>query len=279
MRYWPSLTLPAVAAAALLSASAAASGLVAERIDVRGPILDPLAEFWHDVEPMTVPLLPQNMAIPFHLEPAVSEIHVRAVHNGAWIGVQLEWRDETLDWVFTTDTYGDQVAIQFPVETDPVPAPMMGHPGGAVNILQWRAAFQRDLEAGPLDILDLYPHALIDLYPDQVMALVDTLAYAGAIGVDNPVARPDASPVLDMVAMGWGTTTVKAKQHGDGHGVWRDGVWHVVITSPLERLADWDPDLVPGGSSMIAFAVWDGSADEVGGRKSWAPWVPMQLAE
>lgn len=265
--------------ALVLLASAALAQVVAWRTDAPGPLLDPTAAFWQEIAPVTVALFPQNIAIPYNLTPSVTELRVRAAHNGAWLGILLEWHDDTPDWRFTTDTFGDQIAIQLPVETTPLPAPMMGDAANAVNILQWRAAFQRDLEVGPLDLAELYPNALIDLYPDQVLAVVDTLAYAGAIGVDNPVARPDASPVLDMVAKGWGTTTVKAKQHADGRGVWQDGIWRVVITRPLQRLGRWDPDLAPGSQTMIAFAVWDGSAGEVGGRKAWAPWLPLHLAE
>jgi DMSO reductase family type II enzyme heme b subunit len=110
----------------------------------------------------------------------------------------------------------------------------------------------------------------VDIYPDQVMAVVDTWAYAGAIGVDNPVARPDVSPVLDMVAKGYGSTTVKGMQHANGRGVWRDGIWRVAITRPLEPMGTWDPDLVPPTETALAFAVWDGSANEVGARKAWS---------
>jgi hypothetical protein len=274
------IALPLLAlAGALVAASGAAADPVAPRVDTRGPFLDPMAALWADAPAIAVDLFPQTMAQPYHFDAAVDQVEMRVVHNGTWIGVRLEWADEKRDVIFTTDTFGDQAAIQFPVEPDPLPLPMMGDEENAVNILQWRAAFQRDLEEGDLDIRDLYPNALIDVYPDQVLGVVDQRAYTGALGVDNPVARPDESPVLDMVAKGFGSTTVKGMQHGKGHGVWEDGRWHLVITRPLERMGRWDPDLRPGESTDLAVAIWDGSNREVGARKSWSNWVAVELAE
>jgi hypothetical protein len=274
------VALPLMAlSGAVLASTAAMAELVAPRVDISGPFLDPQAEFWAEAPASTIDLFPQMMAQPHHLDPSVNEVEMRVVHNGTWIGVLLEWADETRDVVFTTDTFGDQAAIQFPVERDPLPMPMMGDAENAVNILQWRAAFQRDLEEGDLDIVDLYPNAWIDVYPHEILGVVDQRAYTGALGVDNPVARPDESPVLDMVAKGFGSTTVKAMQHGDGYGIWEDGRWHVVITRPLGRIGPWDPDLEPGEATEIAVAIWDGSHGEVGSRKSWSNWVPVELAE
>jgi hypothetical protein len=142
-----------VALAAMSATPAATADVIAVRIDVRGPLHDPEADFWQMLPATTVAMFPQNIAVPHHLTPAVDEITVRVAHNGAWIGVMIEWHDDTADWIFTTDSYGDQVAVQFPITLDPLPAPMMGDAESAVNILQWRAAFQRDLEEGDIDIL------------------------------------------------------------------------------------------------------------------------------
>jgi len=65
----------------------------------------------------------------------------------------------------------------------------------------------------------------------------------------------------------------------DAKGVWKDGVWRVIIAYPLGTGSDNDPRLLPGGSSLAAFAVWDGGAREVGARKAWASWVPLKLAQ
>lgn len=249
------------------------------RIEGSGPILEPDAVFWDEVPSTKVNLLAQMVVKPKHLQPAVTEVNVRAVHNGEWVGVLLEWEDATRDDMLYLDSFGDQAAVQFPVSTEAMPSPMMGNPGGRVNVMQWRAALQRDIEYAELDIKDLYPNALIDVYPDQVLKTVEARAYTGALGLDNPVSRPHVSPVLDQMSEGWGTMTVKPIQHADGRGVWKDGTWRVVITRPLWPVTPNAPDLAPGTRTVVGFAIWDGSNREVGARKSWSNWVPFEVAK
>jgi len=144
--------------------------------------------------------------------------------------------------------------------------------------MQWRAAFQRDLEKGPPTVRDLYPNAWADVYPDEVMSASDARPYTGALGVENPISRGRASPVLDQMAEGWGSMTVKPDQHALGKGVWKDGTWRVVITRPMVSDDANAPQLVPGDRTFAAFAVWEGGNREVGSRKAWSPWVPLVLA-
>jgi DMSO reductase family type II enzyme heme b subunit len=169
------------------------------------------------------------------------------------------------------------VAVQFPVQKTAPPSPMMGNPGGRVNIMQWRAAFQRDLDQGPPTVRDLYPNAWADVYPDEVMSASDARPYTGALGVENPISRGRASPVLDQMAEGWGSMTVKPDQHALGKGVWKDGTWRVVITRPMVSDDVNAPRLLPGDRTVAAFAVWDGGNREVGARKAWASWLPFVI--
>ncbi|WP_018863954.1 ethylbenzene dehydrogenase-related protein [Thioalkalivibrio sp. ARh3] len=256
---------------------AAADTLRAVPVDATGPFNDPESEVWDQAPAVTVSLNPQQVTRPHHADIAVTELTVRAVNNGNWVGILIEWDDDTRDDWFVTDAFGDQVAVQFPVEGPA--SPMMGNPGGKVNILQWRAAFQRDLVAGEPDIRDLYPYALVDVYPDEVLRVTDARAFAGAMGVDNPVARPFESPVLEQMAEGWGSLTVKPMQHADGWGVWEDGTWRVAITRPANQIMPGDPDLSRGTETQAAFAVWDGGNREVGGRKSWSGWIDLKVEE
>ncbi|MCX7960645.1 MAG: ethylbenzene dehydrogenase-related protein [Burkholderiales bacterium] len=272
-----------VAAAALAAAQAVAaqSELAAPRIAQPGPILDPGAAFWKTAKEVAVPMLAQTAVPPLHPKPAVKELRVRAVHNGQWLAFRLQWNDPTRDDTMLTDRFGDQVAVQLPIELkkDAMPSPMMGNPGGRVNILQWRAAFQRDLAEGEPEVRKLYPYAQVDVYPDQVLRATDARPYTGALGLDNPVSRPRASPVLDQMAEGWGTMTVKTEQEADGRGEWANGVWTVVITLPLATGTPNTPRLSPGASTIAAFAVWDGGSGEVGSRKAWSSWLPLRLAK
>jgi hypothetical protein len=156
---------------------------------------------------------------------------------------------------------------------------MMGNPGGRVNIMQWRAAFQKDIEDGHAPtIRDLYPYSWNDYYPDEVLGATDARPYAGALGIENPISRGTATPVLDQMAEGWGSMTVKPDQHALGKGVWKDGRWSVVITRPMVSDDVNAPRLLLGDRAVVAFAVWEGGHREVGARKAWAPWTPLVIA-
>ncbi|MEO5347272.1 MAG: ethylbenzene dehydrogenase-related protein [Magnetococcus sp. YQC-9] len=270
--------------AALLPKAAPApeGGVQAARVSGKGAILNPFAKEWEGVKPVKVALQPQMVTAPNHATPAIGEIAVRALHNGQWLGVLLEWKDPTKNDRLVVDRFGDQVALELPVNyrADSTPNPMMGAAGERVNIIQWRAAFQADQERKrDMTIRDNYPNAAADLYPDQVLKTLDVRSYMGAAGVDNPVAKHRDSPVLDQVAEGFGTLTTKPHQEADGRGVWKNGVWRVVITTPMVADGANAPKLNPGENTVMAFAVWDGGSQEVGARKAWSDWVALKLAK
>jgi len=256
----------------------AQSPLIAIRVKGAGPVTDPAAPAWRPAPPVQVALLPQTVTPPNHAEPAIKTLTVRAVHNGGWIAFLIEWQDSSLSDRIVLDNFGDQVAVELPVDVRATPpSPMMGNPGGRVNIMQWRAAFQRDLDVGPPTVRGLYPNAWADVYPDEVLGASDARPYSGALGIENPISRGRASPVLDQMAEGWGTMTVKPDQHALGKGVWKSGVWRVVITRPMVSDDANAPRLTAGDQTVAAFAVWDGGNREVGARKAWAPWVPLVI--
>ena len=272
-------TLPLILLA-LAGPGIAQGQLVAVRVRGAGPITDPGAPVWKQARPATVVMLPQTVTTPQKPDAAIRQLSVRAVHNGQWIAFLIEWRDPSLSNRVVLDNFGDQVAIQLPVDAAaPPPSPMMGNPGGRVNIMQWRAAFQHDLDAGPPTVHDLYPNAWSDVYPDEVLSAADARPYTGALGLENPISRGRASPVLDQMAEGCGTMTVKPDQHALGRGVWNEGAWRVVITRPMVSDDANAPRLTPGARTVAAFAVWEGGNREVGARKAWAPWVPLQVAK
>ena len=289
------LLAAALTMAAAIPAYSAETVLRAVRVPVHDAsgLLDPDATFWKGARPVKVPMLPQMVAKPANPSPAVKSLRVRAVHNGHWLALLVEWKDPTKNDRVGIDNFGDQLAVQMPVKynKDALPSPMMGHPGGRVDIWQWRAAFQRDIEQGEHQALGVYPHALhqlrdlypnavVDLYPDQVLRATDARPYMGALGVDNPISHPRRTPVLDQMAEGFGTLTVEPDQDADGKGVWRDGMWSVVVAHALSSAEpESDINLHPGGESVVTFAVWDGGSREVGSRKAWSGWVSLRLAK
>ena len=286
-----------IQAAAVAALLAAASGALAQgtlravRFAAPGPMLDPAAAVWKSAKELTVPMLPQAVTTPTNPNAAVKALRVRAAHNGQWLALRIEWQDATKDDLLYPDRFGDQVAVQFPLRNrdGALPSPMMGHKGTRVNILQWRAPFQRDVDQAEAhghgvyahastQLHELYPNALVDLYPDQVLRATDARPYMGALGMDNPVSHARLTPVLDQMAEGWGTMTAKPEQLADGRGVWQNGAWKVVITLPLASGSASSPQLAPGAKTVVAFAVWDGANREVGSRKAWSSWMPLELS-
>lgn len=283
---------PLHAALALLLITAAAGSLAAAEpaplLAIRvakssGAMADPDAAYWTQAQPVVVALQPQNVVAPLKLDPAVAELSVKAAHNGQWIAFLVEWQDPTKSDRIMVDRFGDQVAVELPVtyQTDAPPNVMMGNPdGGRVTIMQWRAAFQRDLDEGEPGIKDLYPFTHVDIYPDEVLRASDARAYMGSVGVENPIAHPKRGPVLDQMAEGFGSLTVKPEQNASGKGVWRDGRWRVVITRPLATdNNEYDPKLAPGETTVAAFAVWEGGNAEVGARKAWSDWINLSIGQ
>ena len=245
-----------------------------------GPLIDPDAAYWKDAPATKVRMLPQVITKPQNADPAVKELVVRAVHNGQWFAFLIEWEDPTKSDRLVVDQFGDQIAVEMPTnyKPDSFPNPMMGAPGDRMHIMQWRAAFQRDVDTGSEPkITDLYPYMHVDVYPDEVLRATDASAYTGAVGLDNPISRPKHSAVLDQMAEGFGTLTVDPEQQSDGRGVWANGRWRVVITHPMAPGDPNDPTLAPGNETLAAFAVWEGGAKEVGARKAWSSWVRLKL--
>ena len=279
MRACVALAVGLTAGLGLAPGVLAQTAITAARVAGAGPLVDVQASHWKQARPVKVAMQPQVMALPHKPDPAVTELLVRAVHNGGWIAFLIEWQDPSPSDRVVLDNFGDQVAVQLPVNVKgSPPAPMMGNPGGRVNIMQWRAAFQHDLDHGAPTVRDLYPNAWADVYPDEVMSATDARPYSGALGLENPISRGRASPVLDQMAEGWGSMTVKPDQRALGAGVWKDGRWRVTITRPMVSDDLNAPQLTPGTRTVAAFAVWEGGRGEVGARKAWASWVPLWIA-
>lgn len=266
--------------AAAASAQAPAPTIRMARVPSGSTLDDPAAEFWSSMPPVVVPVLAQGITTPSLAKAAVERLDVRAAHDGAVWAVRIEWMDKTRSDRIVVDNFGDQVAVEVPMlfREGALPSPMMGNPGARVGVLQWRAAFQHDLQYGPPQLRDVYPNAMVDVYPDEVLRTIDARPYSGALEVGNPVSAARGSSVLDQMAEGFGTMTVKPEQHAGGQGRWIGNRWIVAITHPLSRGGPNEPDVRAGAKSAFAFAVWEGGNNEVGSRKAWAPWVEVAVA-
>ncbi|OFW05214.1 MAG: hypothetical protein A3I61_10680 [Acidobacteria bacterium RIFCSPLOWO2_02_FULL_68_18] len=248
------------------------------------PTDDPLSALWDRAPEHPAALLVQDIVEPKLLQPGVTRVDVRALHNGEWIAFRLGWADATRSMLAQSGVTSDSVAIQFPVQAgSQVPDPAMGEVGKAVHLLYWKALWQDDAERavrGQDRVSALYPNAAIDHYPFLANpAAKEEMArrYAPADAAGNPITRrASTSPVQELVAEGYGTTTAAATQKALGRGVWRDGRWLVAIARPLEE-GDGVARLTVGQRTFVAVAVWDGALRQAGARKMRSVWIPLVL--
>ena len=266
------------ASAALALGQDAGPRLAVETIRGKGPIRDAAA--FEGAAATKVALLPQVVTTPFHMQPSVTEVSVRGVRNRDHAAFLLEWADATPDWRTSIDHFGDAIAIAFPMATDPLPSPTMGNPKGRVHILQWRADFQSDVERGAITIRELYPNAYnADLYHEDLVPGDAGKEYAVAKKAGNPASQRAPSSVQELVAEGFGSLTPTGATSAQGVGRHDEKGWHVVISRPLAGDGVKSANLAPGSASQLAIAAWDGSKGEVGARKSWFGWLPLEIAK
>jgi hypothetical protein len=262
--------------------------------------IDPNARLWQDAPLATVAVNGQNITIPILFNPTVKSINVRSMNNGTWIGFWLEWADPTeSNAALSTNQFRDSIGIIFPA-SDAKTFIAMGGPNTPVNILHWKADWQKDIDLGRFqDRQDAYPNMAYDLYLGINEEKGEVLNYdpetqdfqeQGAgdprihISEVNPAYQPGlaagnslsqlvkSSPIEELVAEGFGTLTTQKEQNSLGKGVYNDGMWTVVIARPMMTKDATDAQFEPGKNKDIAFAVWDGGNREVNGRKSVALW-------
>ncbi len=248
------------------------------------PAEDPLAAVWDRAPEHPAALVPQDIVEPKLVEPGVARINVRALHNGEWIVFRLGWADATESVLAQTGVTSDSVAIQLPIQAgSQVPDAAMGEAGKGVHLLYWNALWQDDAAraaTGQDRVAALYPNATTDHYPFLANpAARDEMArrYAPADAAGNPITRrPSSSPVQELVAEGYGTTTAAPAQKAVGLGAWRNGQWLVTIARPLDE-GDGLARLTVGQRTFLAVAVWDGASRQAGARKMRSVWIPLVL--
>jgi hypothetical protein len=239
-----------------------AQGLIVMAKKVSGELpSDPKDGAWGRAVAINVPLVPQVMAKPRIYESKIKELKVRAMHNTKDIAFLVEWNDPTEDYAVDIDKFSDAVALEFPSQTaKEKPHFAMGDKENTVNIWFWKAAWQRGEEEG------------------RLYAMVDD--FAGGIEAGNPVSRPRTTPVENIIAQGFGSATdmEKAdKQNVTGKGI-RDGnKWLVLFKRPLSSSERFEALFKEGGVTPVAFAVWDGSEGDRGGRKVVSTWYYVGL--
>ena len=251
--------------------------------------LDPDIDLWQTATPLQVPLAWQNTTKPMLLGPSISDLTLRSMNNGTWIGFLIEWKDPTRDsTVLHTEDFRDSVAIAMPVLDEPQPPFLgMGESDKPVNILHWRSDWQQDIDSRLQELEDANPNLWVSYYPFADTASLESIppvanfsqAFVTGWAANNPLSNPfKETPVEDLVAEGFGTLTTQKSQDVIGRGTWDEEGWNVVIARPLATSDPSDAQLQPGGLKKISFAVWEGGANEVDGKKSFSNWHTLSVA-
>ena len=237
-------------------------------------------KIWERVPLHSAKLLLQDMVEPRQLKASTPFVQVQAMTDGQKLVFRLSWKDTTVDDLPGPGRFGDAVAVQLPAATtSDVPAPQMGEEGKSVEITYWSAVLQAVVNGRKDDIQAIYPRAKVDHYPFEAASLKPgspaqqemEKRYAPARSLGNPMAGPRTVPVQDLVAEGPGTLRPADKAVSSGTGKYDKDGWTVLLFRPLPNGAQL------GGRTQVAFAVWEGSHEEVGARKMRTAWIPLAL--
>lgn len=262
----------AFTAADIMPAASQGAQLVAYGVRPGDTPQDPWSSAWSGGGSVVV-LSAQNVTRPMG-GGEVATLRARALHDNQRLYILLEWSDKTKDeFVNGQGVFADAAAVEMPtVPGVNVPSFCMGDATGTVNIWQWKASWQHDIESGFATVRDRYPGGFVDApYPEEGV-------FSPATSLGNPVAqRTRQSPVENLVAGGFGTLTTADLQDVAGLGEWRNGKWRVVFTRPLVTGQAY-PSLTIGDTTDVAFAVWDGSRGHRDGIKSVSQFLKLQLA-
>lgn len=245
------------------------------------PLDDPDDRRWLRSPRLTVDLGPQDMAPPLNMEPAVTSMTVRALHDRERVAFLLEWDDPDVhDLSVSVDAFRDACAVLLaPGRPSPDVRPM-GTATVPATLLHWKADWQRDLDHGRADVDAVYPNRSVDVYPPlwstppgevtpETYAAGDATEWIPGIHVENPISMAGRSTSVEKaVAYGFATTATAATQNAAGTAWHVDGRWRVVISKPLDAVDDGEVSIAPGEAVSCAFAVWSGGAGEVGSRKA-----------
>jgi hypothetical protein len=241
---------------------------------------DPTEAAWDNAPEHLEPLVPQDLVEPRLTDASTPAVRVRAITNGSEVAFRIEWPDTAKNDLPGPSHFVDACAVQVPSAVEPnVPAPQMGEPGKPVEIAYWRADWQASVDGREDSIRSIYPNASVDHYPFEAQSLEKgseaqkemARRYAPAAAVGNRRVGPRESPVEDLVAEGPGSLSPAPQASSKGKGVRTDSGWSVVIVRRMPN------GLAPGTRSQVAFAVWEGSHEEVGARKMRTGWVPFLM--
>ena len=195
--------------------------------------------------------------------------------NDEGIAFRLQWEDPQPDRTSSRhQDFKDAIAMQFALgevllhkHGHNEPFFGMGDRSKVVNIWQWRADWQTEIETK--EKLE---------YATQGLDL-DTMIFGGEVNPVDSLNPFRDVPVEELNAEGFGTLTPQplSKQNVLGKGVWKDGKWSVVFFRTLDTINKWDIRFQREIPVLVAFAVWDGKHQDRNGRKVISMWQRLQV--
>jgi hypothetical protein len=231
-----------------------------------GVFASPVDNAWAEIPATTYVLQPQLLTAP-NGGGGVAKVSVRATHDGDEIAIRLQWSDSSANRGVGVDTFRDAAAIGFPVGRPEVaPSPFMGDLEHPVVIWQWAADFDANAE-GKSRFGERYPHSEgVWIFPQDLSVRRRVRGWRGA------------EPVIEYVARGFGTLTPRMDASVEGISDYKRGQWSVVLRRKLTTSNPEDPTFVPGETTPMIIAIWNGEKTEVNGRKSVTyAWIPAKF--
>lgn len=245
------------------------------------PRLDPSTRDWENGPKAVIDMGSQDIALPVKIVPSVTQLAVRAVHDGISIGIRIEWDDAQInDLTVRVDDFRDACAVLLAAGDADASVRTMGTPASPATLLHWKADWERDVQLGVQGMSDVYPNLSVDTYPPLIVdnpTKMTPLDYvkAGAVdwlpglSVGNPMSAPTRpTSVEKLVAIGFGTATSCKTQDVVGIGKRTKNGWRVAIVKPMTASDESEIALHAGGIATCAFAIWSGSDKDSGGHKS-----------
>ena len=231
-----------------------------------GVYASPTDAAWDAVPETTYDLQEQMIAPPVG-GGSVTAVSVRATHDGDEVAIRFAWADGSADRGVGVDTFRDAAAVGFPAgRPESAPSPFMGDADHPVVIWQWAADFDANAE-GSNRFGDRYPHSEgVWIFPQDLDVRRSVRGWRGA------------DPVIEYIARGFGTLTPRMGATVLGTSEHADGRWAVVFRRKLTTSNDVDAAFVPGETTPMIIAIWNGAEEEVNGRKAVTyAWIPAKF--
>ncbi len=196
---------------------------------------------------------------PKGLIPAVK---VQAFHNGKDIYFKMTWEDDQADTTVSVDAFTDGCAVAVPLDAEaPLRSIMMGF-SSPVNIWHWKAEKDIQYWQGETNLQTVPSDFTYPFESEEILS----------------VSVPELeSAVTDLLAQRAGSLTRKDNQIVQGRGAWHNGTWSVLFRRSLKTDNSQQDCQFPWGKHSVSFAVWDGSQNDRGSRKSLSDWVNLQI--